>query len=287
VSKLKIKAGTTSKAVSIFVRDSSVSTGAGLTGLAFGSAGLKWSYRREGASSWTAITPVTATVGTWTSAGFKEESSSLAAGVYEIGIPNVVLASGANTAKMILYGASNMSPVLIEIELDAIDYQNGNNAGLAWLIDETTIKSHTDLITSGTTITVQASTVVTNNNITARRGDTWTIILTNLGVITGYSKIWFSIKSNPADDDTASLAQVVTSTGLLYLNGASGTANQASITVDNATTGNLTIVLSAPATAQLSDGYYTYDIQALIGTTVSTLLYGNFHIITDVTRVTS
>ena len=67
--KLIIKKGTTSKLCRVKILDTSVTTGAGLTGLAFGSAGLTAYYIREGAATATAISLITMTVGTWASGG--------------------------------------------------------------------------------------------------------------------------------------------------------------------------------------------------------------------------
>jgi len=54
-------------------------------------------------------------------------------GLYQIGIPNAALASGADSVVLQLFGVTNMAPVLLEIELTAVNNQNGNNFGLAYL----------------------------------------------------------------------------------------------------------------------------------------------------------
>ena len=58
-----IKKGATSQSVEIFVQDSSVTTGAGLTGLAYNTSGLTAYYRRGATGTATAITLATQTVG--------------------------------------------------------------------------------------------------------------------------------------------------------------------------------------------------------------------------------
>jgi len=131
--KLKLKRGTTGKLLRIFVQDSSRTDGAGLTGLAYNSAGLAWHYLREGDSSPAAVTLATATVGAWTSGGFKEVSAASMPGVYELGVPDAALAPGAASVVMMLRGATNMAPVLIEIELDGVDYQDATRLGLSAL----------------------------------------------------------------------------------------------------------------------------------------------------------
>lgn len=131
--KLSIKAGTTSKMVDIFVQDSSSTTGAGLSGLVYNSGSLTAYYHRDTDSAATAITLATMTVGTWATGGFKEISSTNMPGVYQIGIPNAALASGATSVIIMLKGATNMAPVVLEIELTAWDNQNATTGGLSAL----------------------------------------------------------------------------------------------------------------------------------------------------------
>lgn len=128
-----IKAGSTSKTLLIFVQDSSKTTGVGLTGLTNASAGLKWYYYREAAGVDVAVTIVGETLGTWTSGGFKEVDATNMPGVYEIGVPNAAIAASANSVVMELQGATNMVPVLIEVELVAFDPEDGVRLGLTAL----------------------------------------------------------------------------------------------------------------------------------------------------------
>jgi len=149
------------------------------------------------------------------------------------------------------------------------------------------IKAKTDLITTGTTLTI-ASAVV-GSTITAHRGDTLSAALENIGALTNYSKLWFTVKRDYDDADTAAVIQIEKTGGLLYLNGAVGTAGNGSLTINDEATGDVTIVLNASETAKLSPGNYQYDIQILrsAGTPVSTLTYGEFVVAADVTRATS
>jgi len=131
--KLLLKKATTSKLLQIFVLDSSSTTGAGLAGLVFNSAGLTAYYYREGAASATAITLATMTVGTWASSGFKEVDATNMPGVYQLGIPDAALASGANSVVVMLKGATNMAPVLLEIQLTDADLHDATSLGLSRL----------------------------------------------------------------------------------------------------------------------------------------------------------
>ena len=149
------------------------------------------------------------------------------------------------------------------------------------------IKAKTDLITTGTTLTI-ASAVV-GSTITAHRGDTLSAALENIGALTNYSKLWFTVKRDYDDADSAAVIQIEKTGGLLYLNGAAGTTGNGSLTINDVASGDVTIVLNASETAKLSPGNYQYDIQILrsAGTPVSTLTYGEFVVPADVTRATS
>jgi len=145
--KLKLPAGQTSVMLPIFVRDTSSSTGAGLSGLTSGTSGLVGEYRRRGASSWSAITLTSATLGTYTSGGWVADGSL--AGAYEVGIPDAAIATAARWVAIRFYGAANMAPVLIELELDAVNYQDGTRFGLSAL-PNANAEASGGLITRGT-----------------------------------------------------------------------------------------------------------------------------------------
>jgi hypothetical protein len=131
--KRKLYAGTTSVALPIFIQDTSSSTGAGLGSLTHATSGLVAEYRRHEQSSWTAITLVAGTLGTFTGGGFVADGSLT--GAYEFCPPDAALASGVRWVAIRLRGAANMLPVLIEIELDAVDYQNATSFGLSRIDD--------------------------------------------------------------------------------------------------------------------------------------------------------
>lgn len=131
--KRKIRAGTTSLSLPVIVYDNTSTTGAGLSGITHSSSGLVFEYRRQGQSTWTSVTPVSKTLGTYTSGGIVASGSR--AGRYEIDIPDAAVAAGARFVEVCLRGVANMHPVDIEIELDAVDYQNATNFGLSKFAD--------------------------------------------------------------------------------------------------------------------------------------------------------
>lgn len=126
--KLKIKAGTTSKRIKVFVQDS---TGAGKTGVL--SSHVRFVYIRDVDSS-AAVTTLNSTgsVGSYTSQSWTEVSATNMPGVYELGVPNHALSSSHVLMMFTANGstATGMLPILVEIELDGIDYQSASYSKL-------------------------------------------------------------------------------------------------------------------------------------------------------------
>jgi hypothetical protein len=122
--KRKMFAGSTAQSIPIFVADTTSTTGAGLSGLTSATSGLVCEYRRQGDATWTAVTLSGGTLGTWSSGGIVADGAL--AGAYELGIPNAAIASSAGVSWCVvrLRGATNMLAVLVEIELDAVNYQS-------------------------------------------------------------------------------------------------------------------------------------------------------------------
>ena len=138
-------------------------------------------------------------------------------------------------------------------------------------------------------VNTYSTDATTAGSITRRRGDSWAIVPAALGVLTGYTSLWLTIKRSHDDVDSASGLHVKKNAsglldGLLYLNGAASTSNLASITVTDALTGVISIAVDEAATKELAPGEYYYDVQALIGGNVSTPDSGTFTVTADVTR---
>lgn len=117
MAKLQLAAGATSKLLTVFVQDSSSTTGAGLTGLVYNTGSLVAYYLREGAGSAVSISLATMTLGTWATGGFIVVDGTNMPGLYQLGIPDAALATGANSVVVMLKGAANMVPTLLEIQL--------------------------------------------------------------------------------------------------------------------------------------------------------------------------
>ncbi len=101
--------GTTSYNVTVPLRSST--TGQLVTGKVYG--GVTYSYWRDGASAGATATAITASKGTWASAGFVETDY---AGLYQFGIPNACLLTGATGCKVKLVVADCIDTV-IDIQL--------------------------------------------------------------------------------------------------------------------------------------------------------------------------
>lgn len=152
MAKLSIVAGATSQSVNVFIQNSSLTTGAGLTGLAYNTASLTAYYTFTGANTTaTAITlgSLAAVTSAYSSGGFKEVDATNMPGVYRLDIPNAALAaSKGRSVAIMLKGATNMSPCLLEIELTGWDNQDAVHGGLSCL-PNTAVTTNGSLITSG------------------------------------------------------------------------------------------------------------------------------------------
>ena len=135
-------------------------------------------------------------------------------------------------------------------------------------------------------------TSVVGSTITILRGDTWDDAhLLNLGDLTQYVSIDFMIKRSASELDADAIIHIRKNAsgltdGLLRLNGAAHTTGtDGSITIDDAPTGDVTIMLKANITDDLTPGTYVYDIQLIEASEVSTLTTGTLVVTGDVTRL--
>ena len=75
--------------------------------------------------------------------------------------------------------------------------------------------------------------------------------ITGLGDISGRTELYFSVKEDKDDYDSQALVRVSEGTGLERINGKSATAGNGSLTVDDETAGNITVVVNGSDTAKL------------------------------------
>jgi len=139
------------------------------------------------------------------------------------------------------------------------------------------------------TLTMSLTTlksIMTGSKLILWRGDTLSLPMLNLGSLVGATNLWFTVKKHPADTDATAQIQISLLNGLQAIDGAPATVPaNGSIVITNAVTGNITVNLAAVETAKLDvdfTGYY--DVQLLMGATVTTLTHGCCSVVGDTTR---
>jgi hypothetical protein len=128
MEKFSALAGSTSRSFIIFVADSTVTTGAGKTGLTFASfpsshAYYTWSGANAGSHVITLVT-IAANGSSFTSSGFREIDATNMPGYYRFDAPNAALVAGKGPqVKFVLQGATGAKPCVIDVDLTAWDNQ--------------------------------------------------------------------------------------------------------------------------------------------------------------------
>lgn len=143
--------------------------------------------------------------------------------------------------------------------------------------------------TSLASATITVVSAIVGSTITITRGDTFSAAITGMGSIASYANVWFTIKRATSDADSEAIVQIDTDTGLLTVNGASATAGDGSITVDDANAGDITIALAATVTDDLTPATgLVYDVQwQTAAGAIHTLTSGAAVVAADVTRAVS
>lgn len=163
MAKQLVQANNTSRTEYIFIQNSSVSTGAGLTGLVFNSAGLTADYCVERGAR-TNITLATQTpTGAYSSGGFCAVDGTNMPGLYRFDVPNNVFnVAGTDKAVIMLKGATNMAPVVLEYQIVAFNPDDAVRLGLTAIPN--VAQGTTGSLPTGNA--TGAVTVVTNNDKT-------------------------------------------------------------------------------------------------------------------------
>ncbi len=122
MAKREIQQGATNQSIDVFIQDSSSAIGAGLTGLVFNSAGLACHFREGATATATALTLATQTVGgVHSDGGFVEISSANMPGQYRLDLSDTIVSGPNPFVNLMLKGATNMAPVLVELQLVGYD----------------------------------------------------------------------------------------------------------------------------------------------------------------------
>ena len=133
MSKRWIKAGATQQSIDLFILDSSSTTGAGLTGLSSSSSGLVCYYRKGATGTAQQLTLASQTVGgAHTDGGFVAIDGTNMPGLYRLDLSDTMVAA-EGMLTILLKGATNMAPVVAELEIVDIDIYDSVRLGLTAL----------------------------------------------------------------------------------------------------------------------------------------------------------
>lgn len=198
----------------------------------------------------------------------------------------------------------NTGIAAIQAKTDQLTFTTPNKVDATATVDTTgiatsaalaVVDANVDAIKAKTdALDVSSVTVVTSVNgstITILRGDTFSGSITDIGALTDYVSIDFTVKESYSKTDDEATIRIRknasgTSDGLMRLNGAAATSSAlGSIAIDDLATGDITITLDETATDDLSTGTYVYDIQMISASGVKTLTYGKLIVSADVTRL--
>jgi hypothetical protein len=164
VAKRTFQAGVIDQTIDIFIQDSSSAVGAGLSGLVYNTASLACYYRIGATGTPTALSLVTQTVGgAHSDGGFVELDATHTKGMYRLDLSDVITGT-APYVTVYLYGATNMAPVVAELEIVAYNPFDATVLGLTGIATPTNI-------TAGTITTVTNLTTYTGN--TVQTGDAY------------------------------------------------------------------------------------------------------------------
>jgi hypothetical protein len=136
--KLLLPKSNASTILHVFILDSTSTAGAGKTGLAYNTASLVAKYIKPGGTLTAMTLEDITTLGTYaapTSAAhlrFKLVDDTNAPGLYEIHLHADTLATN-NSIVIMLFGATGMAPVVLEIQLSSINVNDGVRAGMTAL----------------------------------------------------------------------------------------------------------------------------------------------------------
>jgi len=327
MAKIAIKKASTDVTVYLFIQASNVTTGAGLTGLTFETANLVASYVRPLAAR-AALSLATQTVeGAHSDGGFVEVDATNMPGIYRLDLPDAVCAAGVDSVVVMLKGAANMSPVVLEIQLLTNDPNDMATAAALATVDDLVDDLETRLTAAraGYLDNLSGGAVALEATLTAIKGAGWTnetlvALKTAIAAIATWAsaaisasytagaisdirgsswsipmpdltldanKQQFSIKRNAQDLDEDAILFVDSKIGLITLNGVSTGLTAGDASLVYAGT-TLTLTVKTGATAQLPVGTFHYGIQSVTAAGVVEENYGGtFTITADIVRATA
>ena len=166
--KISRQVGTVSEVLSVFIRDATNVSSAGLANVVASSVSYGILRNNQATVSSGTCSTSTGALGLYFTSTLTQASSTLALGWYQFGVPDFAFASGSSSL-IHLYGAVNMAPVPIEIELTKTNNQQYTSSS---------IYSSTNIIQSVTN-SVGVSTVTTPVSVSS---GTWQAGVSSLSV---------------------------------------------------------------------------------------------------------
>ena len=173
MAKLAIKKASTDVTTYVFIQDSSKTTGVGLTGLVYNTTDLVASYVRPlGTRQALTLATLAAADSAHSDGGFKEVDATNMPGVYRLDLPDAVCATGVPSVVVMLKGATNMSPVVLEIQLTDFDLNAAGVTvdGIADAVWDEALSGHT----AAGSVGKQLSDAALEATLTAIKGAGWT-----------------------------------------------------------------------------------------------------------------
>lgn len=131
--KLIFKKDSTDKTIIVFIPDSASTTGGGKTGITYNASGLSCYYARPGAAAAQLALATQTVTGTHSDGGFVEIDATNLPGFYRLDLADAIIATGVDSASLMLKGASGMAPVPVEIQLVNYNPEDGVRMGLTAL----------------------------------------------------------------------------------------------------------------------------------------------------------
>jgi hypothetical protein len=126
-----VKKGTTSRMILVEARESAPGSGP-MRGLSHQTRGASAAYLREGERNAQRFDLTAGSLGVYAPGSFVEAEPDLMPGVYQLGVPDTVFASGADSAILVVsFPGARIEPV--EISLVAYDPQDQQRLGMSSL----------------------------------------------------------------------------------------------------------------------------------------------------------
>lgn len=147
-----IKAGSTDQTIYVKIQNSSVTTGAGLTGLVYNSSSLTCYYvKNRGSATQLTLATLAAANSAHSDGGFKEVDATNMPGIYRLDLSDTIVDTAGDVV-ILLKGATNMVECQIEIPLYAVDPYDATAYGLSRL--DAAVTSRLAPTTAGRTLDV-------------------------------------------------------------------------------------------------------------------------------------